>query len=306
MTTHGFSRQVQPLNITEVEHLPDGTSIEYEYFPADFDTIGPMLFSLFQDHWQDLGVGHVVNGSVLELEFESAPQACWMYDGYLTVIAPGWHLHLCIDNNYGGADRLNSPDLTRSRRVTRAALYRQLDTRHQPQNWGIQFWNGDGEKMMSIFLPNPFLGEGEDFLPEYQPDLTKLTVYENLRQIYVLGVLKIPYETNPLARPYLAVCRSSRCNNGRNWQEIYDTLQAQIESANLDVGLMVAGCLQVCKMGPIVFYSGDVGVASQNENRDRNHTWYARVTPDVAREIITEHVVANCPVKRHLYPQNSD
>jgi (2Fe-2S) ferredoxin len=48
-------------------------------------------------------------------------------------------------------------------------------------------------------------------------------------------------------------------------------------------------------MGPIVFYSGD--------ERAPEHTWYARVTPDVAKEIVTQHIVENQKVERHLYPQ---
>ena len=47
-------------------------------------------------------------------------------------------------------------------------------------------------------------------------------------------------------------------------------------------------------MGPIVFYSGD--------DRDREHTWYARVTPDIAKQIVTQHVGENLKVTRNLYP----
>jgi (2Fe-2S) ferredoxin len=292
-----FQRRVTPLNKINIERIDEDNSFEYEDFPPTFDVLGPMLHSLFQEHWQELGLGHVVNGSVLELEFEAAPKACWMYDGYLTVIAQGWHMHLCIGENQGGPDRTNSPALRQARQVSRAALYRQLNDRGKPQSWGIQFWNGDGEKMMTIFLPNPFLGEGEDFLPEHQPDLAKLAVYEDLRQIYVLGAIDIPYETNPLTRPYISVCRSSRCNNGRDWQSVYDAIAVELKAANLDVDLTAAGCLQVCKMGPIVFYSGD--------DLDREHTWYTRVTPDVAKEIVTQHLGKNQKVTRHLYPQPS-
>jgi (2Fe-2S) ferredoxin len=295
MTANTFQRRVTPLNKIAIERLDEDNSFEYEDLPATFDVLGPMLHSLFQSHWQELGLGHIVNGSILELEFEAAPQACWMYDGYLTVIAQGWHMHLCIGENKGGPDRTNSPALRQARQVSRAALYRQLNAQGKPQSWGIQFWNGEGEKMMTIFLPNPFLGEGEDFLPEHQPDLTNLAVYENLRQIYVLGTIDIPYKTNPLTRPYISICRSSRCNNGRDWQSVYDAIATQLKAANLDADLTISGCLQVCKMGPIVFYSGD--------DRDREHTWYARVTPDIAKEIVTQHLGENQKVTRHLYPQ---
>jgi (2Fe-2S) ferredoxin len=294
MTINSFERRVTPLNKIELEQLDDGNSIEYEEFPATFDVLGTLLYSLFQDHWQDLGLGHLVDGSVLELEFTTAPQACQIYDGYLTVVAEGWHMHLCIGENWGGPNRNNSQVIRQARQVSRAALYRQLDAQGKPQSWGIQFWNGVGDKMMTIFLPNPFLGEGEDFLPEHQPDLAKLAVYENLRQIYVLGTIDIPYETNPLNRPYLAVCKSTRCNNGRDWRSVYAALRSQLNESGMDVDLISSGCLQVCKMGPIVFYSGD--------DRDLEHTWYARVTPDVARQIVIQHLGKNQQVTRNLYP----
>ena len=64
-----FNRKIIPLNQTVVESLPNSGSIEYENFPVTLDTIGPMLYSLFHDHWNEIGLGHMVDGSVLELEF---------------------------------------------------------------------------------------------------------------------------------------------------------------------------------------------------------------------------------------------
>jgi (2Fe-2S) ferredoxin len=117
-----------------------------------------------------------------------------------------------------------------------------------------------------------------------------------LRQIYVLGEMDIPDETNPLNRPYLSVCRSTRCNAGRDWKSVYDALERQLAASGLaNIELMTTGCLQVCKMEPVVFYAGD--------DRSPEHTWYTRVTPAVATEIITEHLVANRKVTKHLYPQ---
>jgi hypothetical protein len=132
-----FQRRVTPLQKIEIERLDADNSFEYEDFPATFDVLGPMLHSLFQEHWQELGLGHIVNGSILELEFEAAPKACWMYDGYLTVISQGWHMHLCIGENQGGPERTNSPALRQARQVSRAALYRQLNAQgHSVLEWG--------------------------------------------------------------------------------------------------------------------------------------------------------------------------
>jgi (2Fe-2S) ferredoxin len=297
MTNSIFERRVTPLNKIEREYTHNGHSIEYEDFSTTLDVLGPLLHSLFQEHWPDLGLGHVVDGSVLELEFTSAPTACRVYDGYLTVVAEGWHMHLCIAENWGGPARITPKSLRQVRRVSRAALYRQFNAQGEPQSWGIQFWNGGEEKMMTIFLPNIFLGEDEDFLPEHKPDLSKLEVYEKLRQIYVLGMVDIPYTSNPLNRPYLSVCRSTRCNNGKDWQLVYDALHKQLVDSKIDVELIISGCLEVCKMGPIVFYSGD--------ERSPEHTWYARVTPDIAKEIVTKHLKNNQKVERNLHPNKS-
>jgi (2Fe-2S) ferredoxin len=295
MTVATFERRVTPLQKTEREDTYNGNSIEYEDFSTNLDILGPLLHSLFQEHWQEVGLGHMVDGSVLELEFTAAPKICRIYDGYLTVVTEGWHMHLCVGENQGGATGRTPEHLRQVRRVSRAALYRRLNADGEARSWGIQFWNGAGVKMMTLFLPNAFLGEGEDLLPEHKPDLAKLGLYEQLRQIYVLGTMDIPYKTNPLNRPYISVCRSTRCNAGRDWKSVHEALEQQLAESGSNTELIISGCLEVCKMGPIVFYSGD--------ERTPEHTWYARVTPDVAKEIVTQHIVENHKVERHLYPQ---
>jgi (2Fe-2S) ferredoxin len=297
MTITTFQRRVTPLREVELEDTYNGNSIEYEDFSTDLDVLGPLLHSLFQEHWQEVGLGHMVDGSVLELEFTAAPKICRIYDGYLTVVTESWHMHLCVAENLGGATKRTPESLRQVRRISRAALYRRLNPEGEARSWGIQFWNGGGEKMMTIFLPNAFIGEEEDLLPEHKPDLAKLGLYEQLRQIYVLGTIDIPYETNPLNRPYISVCRSSRCNAGRDWKSVHEALEQQLAESGLpDIELITSGCLEVCKMGPIVFYSGD--------ERAPEQTWYARVTPDVAKEIVTQHIVENRKVERNLYPQS--
>ncbi len=284
-----FNRQVTPLQHRIEEPLPNGGRIEYEDIPAHIDVLGPLLYSLFYDHWQEVGLGHVVDGSVLELEFTQAPKIIRLYDGYLTVVAQGWHMHLCLEENQGGPNAATPDELRRKRLVSRAALYRRFNPRGQARSWGIQFWNGAGERMMNVFLPNPFVGNNEDLLPENKPDRTKLKLYEQLREIYVLGNELIPYDTNPLKRPFISVCRSSRCNPSLNWQPIYEALKDAVAAAELEVDVIHSGCLEVCKLGPVVFYSGD-------------KTWYTRVTPDLAQEIVHEHVCEGRKIKSHLYP----
>lgn len=284
-----FVRQVTPLHRRIIERTPGGGTIEYEDFSHHIDVLGPMLYTLFQEHWQEVQLGHVVEGSVLELEFTEPPKICVVYDGYLTVVTSSWHMHLCVEEHQGGPHGRTPPDLRQQRLISRAALYRRLNEAGEARSWGIQFWNGAGEKMMNLFLPNPYLGEDEDLLPEGKPKLEKLSLYQELLQIYVQGSRPIPFTENPLKRSYLSVCRSSRCYPSRNWQPTLEALQAAVKKAGLDVYVMTSGCLEVCKLGPVVFYSGD-------------STWYTRVTPKVAERIVADHLVQGNKVTNHLYP----
>ncbi len=284
-----FSRQVVPLNHRTVDPLATGGQIEYEDIPCTIEVLGPLLYTLFQERWQQTQIGHVVEGSVLELEFTQAPKTCILYDGYLTVVTAGWHLHLCLEEHQGGPLGRTPPELRRKRRVQRASFYRRFNDRGQARSWGIQFWNGAGEKMMNLFLPNPFVDADENLLPEGTPQLDKLSLYETLRDIYVLGTRPIPYTENPLKRPYLSVCRSSRCYPSQDVQPIIEALQTAVQQSGLEVAVRTSGCLEVCAAGPVVFYSGD-------------RTWYHRVTPEIAHRIVQEHVAQGRPVQAHVYP----
>ncbi|MCS6959547.1 MAG: (2Fe-2S) ferredoxin domain-containing protein [Pseudanabaenaceae cyanobacterium SKYGB_i_bin29] len=286
-------RYVTPLGQTLVENTPNGGQIEYEFFPVTIDVLGPLLFTLFEENWRSVQVGHVVEGSVLELEFNAPPKINVIYDGYLTVVTDSWHLHLCVEEHRGGPHDRTSKELQQHRLVSKGAFYRRFNQQGQPRSWGIQFWNGKAEKMMTLFLPNPFVAEDESLLPEHQPNLAKLSLYESLRRIYVLGLDPIPFPANPLKKPYISVCRSGRCLPSREWQPIYQALKEEVEKQGLDVRVGDSGCLEVCKMGPVVFYSAD-------------RTWYCRVTPEVARQIVRDHLVNGQKVERYLYASHGE
>lgn len=93
--------------------------IEYEEFPVEIDVLGSWLYSLFHDHWQEVGVGHIVYGSVLELEFAQAPKIIRLYDGYWSVVTEGWHMHLCIEENQGEPTGTAPDELRQKRSVSR-------------------------------------------------------------------------------------------------------------------------------------------------------------------------------------------
>ena len=62
-----FNQWVTPLKHMVSEKNPKGGTIEYEDFPTTIDVTGPLLYTLFQQQWQQVQIGHVVEGGVLEL-----------------------------------------------------------------------------------------------------------------------------------------------------------------------------------------------------------------------------------------------
>ncbi|MEH1843103.1 MAG: ferredoxin [Nostoc sp.] len=286
-----FNCWVTPVNKVVSEVLSTGGSIEYEYFDSSTDVLSSLLYTLFQQNWQQVGVGHIVQGGVLELEFNAPPKICILYDGYLTVVTEGWHLHLCIEANLGGPHCKTPLELRQQRQVSRAAFYRRFNAEGIPRSWGIDFWNGADENLMTIFLPNPYV-EGENLLPEGKPNLSKLALYEELREIYILGNKPMPFNKNPLKHSYISVCTSTRCLPSRKWQPTFDTLKSAVEKAGVDIEVRTSGCLEVCQLGPVVFYSDD-------------RTWYTRVNPNAAETIVNEHLVKGNKVSENIYPPES-
>ncbi|NJL79826.1 MAG: (2Fe-2S) ferredoxin domain-containing protein [Nostocaceae cyanobacterium CSU_2_110] len=286
-----YNPWVTPLNHQITEDLPMDGKVEYEDIDCSCDVLSSLLYTLFQQNWQQVELGHVAQGGVLELEFNNPPKICILYDGYLTVVTDGWHLHLCIDDNLGGPNNQTPLELRKQRRVNRAAFYRRFNALGKPRSWGIEFWNGAGENVMTIFLPNPLV-DGENLLPEGKPDLSKLALYQELRDIYVLGNKPMPFIKNPLKRAYISVCTSGRCLPSRNWQPTFESLKNAVEKAGLDIEVRTSGCLEVCKLGPVVFYSED-------------RTWYSRVTPEISETIVEKHLVEGNKVTEHLYPPES-
>ncbi|AFY34542.1 ferredoxin [Calothrix sp. PCC 7507] len=286
-----FKPWVKPLNQTAIEPTGNGWQIEYDFFDCQGDVLACLAYTLFQDNWHQIGLGHLEQGSVLELEFHQAPKKCVLYDGYLTVIAQDWHFHLCIEETLGGPDSETPPELRQQRLINKGAFYRRINPEGNPRSWGIQFWNGAGDKVMTIFLPNPYIEE-ENLLPDGKANFDKLELYNELREIYLLGIKPLPFTKNPFKCSYIAVCTSGRCYPSRKWQPTFDALKVAVEKAELDIEVRTAGCLQVCKLGPVAFYSDD-------------RTWYTRVNSNVAKTIVNEHLVKGNKVIEHCYPPKS-
>jgi hypothetical protein len=161
-----------------VEHL-DGSVTEYSYFEPAAASMNDLVKVLFEQHWRDVVAGPCIEGSVFEVRFSEAPKLT-MLDGYLTVNLGPWHFHLCIAEHKGN----RSPELARKRQVARVALF---ETRGQRcgggRSWGVRMWNGFGEQMTTVFLPNPRLSD--EMKPLREPDWDRLKLWYELRRQFL-------------------------------------------------------------------------------------------------------------------------
>jgi hypothetical protein len=105
-----------------------------------------------------------------------------MLDGYLTIDCGHWHFHLCIGEHKGSPGHPVDPELARHRRTGRAELYRNVSPGF-PTSWAARLSNGAGEEQITIFLPNPFLSDEMQLLPE--ADWSRLGLWDHLRQRYL-------------------------------------------------------------------------------------------------------------------------
>lgn len=158
-------------------------TIEVFPLPTDEATLRALLTELFTEHWNEIRFGPMIQGAAYEIA-APGPAHTGMLDGYLTVDFGAWHLHLCIGEHRGAPGRPVGPELARHRRTGRAELYRTV-TSGAPTSWAVRLCNGAGEEQITILLPNPFLSDAMEVLPE--PDWDRLALWDHLRARY-LGI----------------------------------------------------------------------------------------------------------------------
>lgn len=161
-----------------------GSTLEIFDLPCDEDTLLAVLTELFEHWWDDIFFGTLVQGGAWEVAAPNAPERLSMLDGYLTVDFGRWHFHLCI-----GEHTASGPELGRIRRCAEAHLYRTIGRDGSPVSWGLRLLNGEGTQIGSVLLPNPFLSNRQEILPE--PDWDRLACWDLLRERF-LGLLPDP------------------------------------------------------------------------------------------------------------------
>jgi hypothetical protein len=158
---------------------PDGATVEIFPLPTDEGSLEELLRDLFEQHWDKITFGPLIQGAAWEIRAPHAPTQVGMLDGYLTVAFGASHFHLCIGPHEGTRSSPTPAALARHRRTARAELYRRLDKSGAPVSWGLRLFNGHDEQQVTILLPNPFLTADDKVLKT--PDWSRLELWDRLR-----------------------------------------------------------------------------------------------------------------------------
>lgn len=163
----------------EVVKHPDGASTGYSYFSPTEAAMKDLVDELFVHNWKQIVVGPCVEGAVFEIIFKAPPEVR-ISDGYLTVDLGSWHFHLCVAAHKGSA----SEELRKMRPVAKIGFFeRRGKGCAGGRSWGLRMWNGYGEQMTTVFLPNPRLTDEMQLLKE--PNWNRLQLYYRLREKFL-------------------------------------------------------------------------------------------------------------------------
>jgi hypothetical protein len=157
----------------------DGATVEIFPLPTDEASLEELLRELFEQHWDKITFGPLIQGAAWEIRAPHAPTQIDVLDGYLTVAFGASHFHLCIGPHKATRSNPTPEVLARHRRTARAELYRRLDKSGAPVSWGLRLFNGHDEQQVTILLPNPFLTADDKVLKT--PDWSRLELWDRLR-----------------------------------------------------------------------------------------------------------------------------
>ncbi|MCS7024291.1 MAG: hypothetical protein NZV14_05785 [Bryobacteraceae bacterium] len=195
--------EIRPPRFDWIERSPDGTLTAFTEIPLAPGVMRRLMDELFVQHWSRIVVGPCVQGAVFEIRFVEPPKLHYL-DGYLTVDLGAWHFHLCVEEHRGS----RSEELRRMRPVAKAAFWERRPAPDQrwagcvERSWGLRLWNGYGEQMTTIFLPNVSLSDELKILK--QPDWSRLELYYHLRAQFLNEPIPESFEETaklPLVAP---------------------------------------------------------------------------------------------------------
>lgn len=196
VTSPGLSPSLPapPVRVRE----PGSGEVDIFPLPVDQDFLLPLLDDLFVNHWDKIVFGTLIQGAVFEIRVPAPPRRVRCHDGYLTVDFGLWHFHVCIGLNKGSSRAPTDPELARLRRTGRAELYRMISADGCPRSWGLRLFNGGGENQLTVFFPNPLLGDNDKILK--QPDYSRLALWDAVRERY-LGLPPDPLDRTATGFP---------------------------------------------------------------------------------------------------------
>ncbi|MEQ1669407.1 MAG: hypothetical protein ABL893_00975 [Hyphomicrobium sp.] len=145
-----------------------GVAFRHEWeLPVDQDFLVMFLTDVFENHWDGLRYGPLIQGAAYEIMCVAPPSRVTVQDGYLTIFfSKGGHFHLCVGDNFGPSFARTSDEMRSHRKPARAIMYRGTLKDGSPVTWGFEMWNGKNEPMISIFFPNPFVTDEDGLEPE--------------------------------------------------------------------------------------------------------------------------------------------
>ncbi len=175
---------VQQYHTETIEDL-DGSQTSNEYLQPEEAMLKSFFYDMFQEHWREMVFGPCLEGAVFEIQLTEPPQLGYL-DGYLTVNLKDWHFHLCLGIHKGSKGNPASDTLAQQRRPSRAAFFKSIGRRGSFGSWGFRMWNGNGEQMLTIFFPNPYLS---DRMKPQKPDWSRLALWNEMRSKYLPGAV---------------------------------------------------------------------------------------------------------------------
>lgn len=164
----------------------DGGREQHWPLPADKKNLLKLLHLCFDEYWDEIWFGIIMEGAAWEVAAPNAPKKIAVMDGYATVDFGRWHFHLCIGKHVAATQ-----ELRKVRPCSRAELYRRFGRDGTPSSWGVRLYNGRDEQMMTVMLPNPFLTNDQQIRAE--PVWEQLELWDRLRSEF-LGLQPDPLD----------------------------------------------------------------------------------------------------------------
>jgi hypothetical protein len=164
----------------------DGSRTAFYEVPTDSDILERLMREIFEQHWDGICVGPILQGAAYELMYSKPPKVT-LSAGYLTVDTGEYHFHLHIGVPEGERASTSDPELARQRKISRAVFFSETREGGKgclPGSWGFRMWNGIGEQMITIYFPNPYYDK-TGMLKE--PQLDRLQLWERMRDAYAVA-----------------------------------------------------------------------------------------------------------------------